>query len=620
MRRLLHVVWQRSVARVAQLKIAPPRQIPLATPGTSVFAYLWAATRVAAPKSTAGMVFATFAATFCNVALAYALGQLTASAAAEHRERVITMMAVLLGLWLATPLWHVLHSLARLFASQNLRIAVTDHLTARLMYARTRDLAKTSIGNLVERVELAAGHLPGVVCSVSDTAVKLVSVAVLGSVLLIDVSVPLAILAGAWMVSAVLLSAYLAYSGMGIVEDASDAHAQVIAELTEIVSNVPLIRGFAAQKSERLRFGKALDADLLACRHARSYWILVLLIETAYKWLFGIATLSYSLLLYESGAIGLPELVTVGALVISLSWHFESVAFNFVDLFDSLGILRASLRELDFISVDLPQDQVLPTLPSPGRVRLRAVSASYDQTPVLHDVSLDIEPGQKVGIVGPSGSGKSTLLALLRGDVRPDAGSIEIHGVPLTDLPAELLADASSEANQAAQVFNRSVVENLCYGTAAVDLEAVGRALQAAQARALVEGLPHGLETRIGERGANLSTGERQRLAIARALLKRAPLLLLDEAMSSVDSISEARILEHIVRHLDGCTIIAVSHRVSTLAGFDVIVVLEQGRVVDRGTHEQLLARSELYQRLQLTFDVVQASPPRQAVRSPRIS
>ncbi|WP_338078885.1 ABC transporter ATP-binding protein [Collimonas pratensis] len=491
----------------------------------------------------------------------------------------------------------MLHSLARLYASQNLRIVVTDHLAARLMHARPRQVAENAVGNLVERIELASTNLPGVVCTATDTLVKLLSVAVLASLVLAGVSPSMALLAGVWMLTALLLSSYLAYTGMNIVEDASDAHAKVIADLAEIITNVPLIRSFTAQTLERSRFGTVLQADLYACRRVRSYWVFVLLIEAAYKWLFGLTVTVYTVQQYGAGTLPLPQLITICSLIIALSWHFESVAFHFVDLFDALGVLRSGLRELSLFEVDLDHDS--QPLPKPGRLVLENVKASYNHVEMLRDVSLQIEPGSKVGIIGPSGSGKSTLLAVLRGDLVPDHGRVELHGMPLSDCSARQLARSSSEAMQSALMFNRSVRENVTYGAPAQAAKRIEHALSAAQAWQLVQGLPRGIEIQVGERGASLSTGERQRLSIARALLKHAPLVVFDEATSSVDTISEARIIDYLVNDTPGCTVIVVTHRVAMLECFDQIVVMDQGRIVDVGSPQELLARNVLFQRLQ---------------------
>jgi ATP-binding cassette subfamily B protein len=217
---------------------------------------------------------------------------------------------------------------------------------------------------------------------------------------------------------------------------------------------------------------------------------------------------------------------------------------------------------------------------------------------VLRDVSVRIEPGQKVGIVGPSGSGKSTLLGVLRGDVTPESGQLELHGIPLLGRSPIELRKAVSEAQQSALMFNRTVRENVAFGGNDVDADQIAQALIAAEARKLVEELPLGLDTLVGERGAALSTGERQRLSIARALLRTSPLLVFDEATSSVDAISEARILDHLVHEQPTQTVVVVSHRVATLSRFDLILVMDQGRIVDTGSPDELRKRCGLYQRL----------------------
>jgi ATP-binding cassette subfamily B protein len=604
MRNLLQTAWTHSLARLASLSLARPRPIPLELSGAHVWRYIGTAIRACAPMSTLVMVIATMFGAMCHIGQSYALGGLTEQALLGHTHQVTLMLGVLVALWMAAPLLQALNSLALLYSSQNLRIGVTDHLTARLMHAQPMGVAGNAVGNLVERVELAANSLQSVVGSLTEMVVKLASVTLLAMAVLLGVSAPLALTAGLWMLTALLFSSYMAYTGMNIVEDASDAHAKVIADLAEIVTNVPLIRSFVAQRVERKRFGDALRKDLYACRRVRSYWVFVLLIESAYKWLFGLLIAGYAAHQYSQGQLGLPQLITVCSLIISLSWHFESVAFHFVDLFDALGVLRSSLRELSAIPVDIEPnadadaDAGTRRLPMPGRVVLSRIGTRYGATPVLRDISLCIEPGTKVGIVGPSGSGKSTLLAVLRGDVTPDSGDVELHGIRLSDLSPTELHSASSEAQQSALMFNRTVLANVAYATQGVSADAITRALTLAQAQTLVEELPCGPDTMVGERGAALSTGERQRLSIARALLKNAPLLVFDEATSSVDAISEARILGHLVNEMPGRTVIVVSHRVATLNRFDLILVMEHGQIVDAGSPRELMTHSSLYRRL----------------------
>ena len=544
------------------------------------------------------MVMATILGAMCHIGQSYMLGRLTEQALAGPAQQVTPTLAALIALWMAAPLLQALNSLALMYSSQNLRIGVTDHLTARLMHAQPVAVARNAVGNLVERVELASNSLESVVGSVTEMLVKLAAVTLLTVLVLLGASTPLAIAAGAWMLSALLFSSYMASTGMNIVEDASDAHANVIADLAEIVTNVPLIRSFVAERMERVRFVQALRKDLYACRKVRSYWVFVLLIESVYKWLFGISIATYAAHQYSQGQLSLPELITVCSLVISLSWHFESVAFHFVDLFDALGMLRSSLRELSAIPVDIQHNEAMRSLPTPGRIVSSSLCAGYGESAVLRDISLRIEPGMKVGIVGPSGSGKSTLLAVLRGELVPVSGQLEVHGLQLSALSTTQLRRASSEAQQSALMFNRTVLENVAYGVESVDVETVGGALKQAEAWLLVQGLSNGLDTVIGERGAALSTGERQRLSIARALIKRAPLLVFDEATSSVDAISEARILDRVINEAPGRTVIVVSHRVATLNCFDLVLVMDHGRIVDSGSPGELVKRSGLYRDL----------------------
>jgi ATP-binding cassette subfamily B protein len=476
------------------------------------------------------------------------------------------------------------------------------------MHAHPQHLARNTVGNLVERIELASTALPGVVGAAIDTIVKLASVTLMMTLVLSSVSTAIALFAGTWLLSAVLLSSYLAYTGMKIVEDASDAHARVIADLAEIITNVPLIRSATTQSYERSRFGNALRRDLQACRRARSYWVFVLLLESAYKWLFGIVLTVYIATQYGTGDLSLPQIVTVGSLIIALSWNFESVAFNFVDLFESLGVLRASLADLSNVPVDLetPTDGV--PLPRPGQITLRDCIVNYGASRALHNINLQIKAGSKVGIVGPSGSGKSTLVGLLRGELQPESGEISIHGLPLSRHSPATLAAACTEASQSALMFNRSVRDNVAYGAnATLEPGSINDALCLAQALDLVKELPQGLDTIVGERGSMISTGQRQRLSIARALLNAAPLVIFDEATSSVDAVSEAAIITHLVKGLIDRTVIVVSHRVATLSGFDFVVVMNEGRIVDVGRPCDLAKRCALYRSLLRANDATES-------------
>ena len=233
-----------------------------------------------------------------------------------------------------------------------------------------------------------------------------------------------------------------------------------------------------------------------------------------------------------------------------------------------------------------------------GAIRLEDVTLSYKgaSRPALEHVSLAVEPGETVALVGPSGSGKSSLIHLLARFYRPESGRITVDGHDIETLTLESLRRQVSLVSQNVVLFNDTVAANIAYGRGDRASEAdVARAAEAAHAMEFIRALPQGLHTEIGENGAKLSGGQRQRLAIARAILKDAPILLLDEATSALDTESERAVQAALEALMRGRTTIVIAHRLSTIERADRIVVLVQGRIVESGNHRELLARAGMY-------------------------
>ncbi len=226
------------------------------------------------------------------------------------------------------------------------------------------------------------------------------------------------------------------------------------------------------------------------------------------------------------------------------------------------------------------------------------VSFSYDDRPVLRDVSLDIKAGEIVAVVGPSGAGKSTLVNLLPRFFDPVSGRVAIDGVDTRDLKLKSLRALIGIVTQDTVLFNDSVRNNIAYGRSDLPLERVREAAAAAYADEFIMQLPNGYDTVIGESGLRLSGGQRQRLAIARALLKNAPILILDEATSHLDSESEALVQKALYNLMQGRTTLVIAHRLSTVTRADRIVVMESGRIIEEGSHRELLALGGSYKRL----------------------
>ena len=273
--------------------------------------------------------------------------------------------------------------------------------------------------------------------------------------------------------------------------------------------------------------------------------------------------------------------------------------------------LAGAERVFEFLDAPIEIHDRAGALPFPGvrsEIRFEAVGFAYRPgTPVLADVDLTVPQGSVVALVGPSGGGKSTLLDLLGRFQDPTEGRIAVDGVDLSDFAIGSLRARLGFVSQETVLFHDTVRANIAYGMEGASQDDVERAARAAYAHDFVSALPNGYDSVVGERGVQLSGGQRQRLAIARALLRDPPILVLDEATSALDTEAERLVQAAIERLLDGRTVFVVAHRLSTVQRADQIVVLDGGRVAERGTHAELLARGGLYRRL---HDLQFAEPP----------
>jgi ATP-binding cassette subfamily B protein len=298
----------------------------------------------------------------------------------------------------------------------------------------------------------------------------------------------------------------------------------------------------------------------------------------------------------RAGVLTIGEFTMVCTLGMNVVMVVRMLGRRMVDFFADYGALRDGIELI-------MQPHGLTDRPGAGRLQVEEggvtfenIAFSYpDGTHVFERLNLSIRPGEKVGLVGASGAGKSTVIRLLTRQFRPDAGSITIDGQNIADITQDSLSNAIGEVGQVPNVFHRSVGDNIAYGAPDADKSAIWQAAEAARCRDFIEQRGSGLDTLVGERGLKLSGGERQRLAIARAWLKNAPILVLDEATSSLDSHAEAAIQEALMRLMAGRTVIAIAHRLSTIVGMDRLLVLDAGKLVEEGTHSDLLAADGVY-------------------------
>ncbi len=303
----------------------------------------------------------------------------------------------------------------------------------------------------------------------------------------------------------------------------------------------------------------------------------------------------------QQGKITIGELIVLMTYIASVYQPLEQISTTVGMIHEELVQFNASLDLLDMDPDVMEKPDAIDLGRSRGHVALRGVDFAYKgRQETLADVSLEAMPGERVAIVGHTGAGKSTLMSLLVRFYDPASGAITIDGVDLRDLKLSSLREQISVVLQEPLLFSGTIEENIRYGRLESSREEIVEAARAANAHDFIEGLPQGYATVLGERGAHISGGERQRICVARAFLKDAPILILDEPTSSIDSKTEGVILDALDDLMEGRTSFMIAHRLSTVRHADQIVVLDQGHVVERGTHEELVAREGIYHGLYL--------------------
>lgn len=299
------------------------------------------------------------------------------------------------------------------------------------------------------------------------------------------------------------------------------------------------------------------------------------------------------------GKISIGELIVLIAYITSVYQPLEQISSTVGMVHEQLVQFDSSLNLLDTEPEVVEKPEAIGLGRAQGRVRAADVSFAYPgREHTISDISFDANPGDRVAIVGHTGAGKSTLMSLLIRFYDPSAGRIEIDGVDLRDLKLDSLRDQISVVLQEPLLFSGTIAENVRYGSLDATREDIEAATRAANAHDFVSRLPNGYETVLGEGGSHISGGERQRICVARAFLKDAPILILDEPTSSIDSKTEAVVLDSLDELMEGRTSFIIAHRLSTVRHADQILVMSNGRIVERGTHDELLRSGAVYRQL----------------------
>ncbi|HYH37489.1 MAG TPA: ABC transporter ATP-binding protein [Azospirillum sp.] len=553
------------------------------------------------PWHFAGLLALIVGAAGCAVAVQYGMKLLVDAMAAPERSAVavwgpLTMFVALIGV--ENLLWRLggwLGCRTIVGVGVDIRLDLFTHLTGHPMRYFAEHFAG-SLGNRITGTAGAAGALIGtftwnILPPITDF---------IGAVIVLS-TVDWRMAAALVVFTAVVASgiAVIGVRGRPLHRTYADRASYVAGELVDVVSNVWVVQAFSARARERKRLADKFAAEATAQRRSWLYLEKTRVVHDLCLWVMAGGMLVWAVFSWTEGRITAGDVVLVSALTFRILHGSRDLAFALVGTTQHFGAIAETLRVIGqpHAVADAPGAQSLIGLG--GAIDFERVGFAYpDGRAVFKDFTLHVPAGQRIGIVGPSGAGKSTLVGLVQRLDDVQEGRVLIDGQAVAGVSQDSLRAAIATVPQEISLFHRSVLENIRYGRPDATDEEVRMAARAAYCDDFIRALPQGYDTLVGERGVKLSGGQRQRIGIARAFLKNAPILVLDEATSALDTESEIEIQRALNDLMRGRTVLAVAHRLSTLSGFDRIVVLVDGKVVEDGHPHELRRRGGAFETL----------------------
>jgi ATP-binding cassette subfamily B protein len=537
----------------------------------------------------------------------YAQGPVLIGVAAEEilnptaADALLEISLAILGMLAISGFADLAHSLTIETLAQRLEASAREELYASLLGKSQTFHDRQRVGNIMalatdDVVQLNAMMNPGVFFIFNTVIGIVVPIAIMATIRLELLLVPVVFIA----TYVVAVRAY-ARRLNPVARRQREQFGKLNAVLEESISGIEIVKASVREPFERLKFRR--NALLF-----RGFFVRQGFIEARYLplLLYGIATglaFLHAIILYQQGMISIAQIVAFVGLFNLLRFPTFISIFSFSLV--QLGIAGAE-RILRIIrtETELDENPSGHAAPINGEITFENVTFGYEENPLLEEIAFHIEPGQTVAIVGQTGSGKSTLTQLINRTYDTGSGRILVDGVDVRDWNLDSLRSQISNIEQDVFLFSRTIAENIAFGSPDATREQIEHAAREAQAHDFILAFNEGYETMVGERGVTLSGGQRQRIALARAFLSEPRILILDDSTSAIDSATEDEIQKAIHRAQQGRTTLLITHRLSQIRWADYILVLDHGKLVASGTHEELLGTSTHYRRIFARYDV----------------
>ena len=541
----------------------------------------------------------------CGILIPYAMARIIRAVSADHAHGPLLLgpLRSPLIFFVALALIEVLASRAagycQVTVGPRARHAVTRALYAYLQQHSHRYLHNDFAGALAHKISETSLGVSQTVWAVIFDFWPMAIVFVVATLVLWSAYPGLAVLVAVWAALFVSLSWFLATRARPFAVSAAAARSDTTGKVVDAVTNLTNTRLFARLGFERGYLDRQLQHELHTIQRSNQYAERVRWFQFIAALILKIGTLCYALLLWSRGSISVAEFVMAATTALLIINEARNLSRRFLDFFEYVGNVTNGVQTIvrPHEIVDLPG--ALPAHITRGAIELQHVNFAYEGGAVVfRDLSVRIPAGQRVGLVGYSGSGKSTFVSLILRLYEPQSGRILIDGTDVRQVTQESLHAHLGLIPQDPSLFHRSLMDNIRYGRQGASDAEVIAAARKAHAHDFIQNVPGGYAALVGERGIKLSGGQRQRVAIARVVLKNAPILILDEATSSLDSVTERAIQETLSELMRDRTVLVVAHRLSTIAHLDRILVFDAGRIVEDGSHAELLAAGGLYETL----------------------